>query len=58
MKKYIATYWRYNPQLSNDGYETTRKIEAKTIKSAQKKAQEITEKTRYGSMTLVDLQEV
>ena len=42
MKTYIATYYRHNPQLSNGGYQTTRKIEAVSITSARKKAREIT----------------
>lgn len=37
MKKYIAIFWRGNPQLENGGYETARTIEAKTITSARKK---------------------
>ena len=41
MKKYIAKFWRNNPQLANGGYETTRTIEAKTITSARKKAMEL-----------------
>ena len=36
MKTYIATYYRHNPQLSNGGYQTTRKIEAVSITSARK----------------------
>lgn len=28
MKKYIATFWRGNPQIKDGGYETTREIEA------------------------------
>lgn len=57
MKTYIATYWRGNPQLKNGGYETTRKIEAKTIASARKKARE-KEKCLYGTMTLLKVEEV
>ena len=52
MKTYIATFWRSNPQLKNGGYETTREIEARTIASATKKAREIAETCRYGSMEL------
>lgn len=55
MKTYIAKFWRGNPQLKNGGYETTRKIEAKTITSARKKAREM-ENCVYGSMTLLDIQ--
>lgn len=52
MKKYTATYWRSNPQLANGGYETTREIEARTIASARKKAQQLADACRYGSMEL------
>lgn len=41
MKKYIATFWRGNPQLKDGGYETTREIEAVSITSARKKARDI-----------------
>ncbi len=56
MKKYIATFWRGNPQLASGGYKTTRTIEAKSITSARKKANEITEKVAYGTMTLLDVE--
>lgn len=55
MKKYIATYWRYNCQLANGGYETTRIIEARTLASAKRIAQKSTE-CAYGHMSLRDLQ--
>lgn len=55
MKKFTATFWRGNPQLASGGYKTTRTIEAKTIASARKKAREISEKTIYGSMDLLDV---
>lgn len=48
MKKFIATYFRHNPQLKSGGYETTREIEARTIASAKKKAENIN--SLYGSM--------
>lgn len=57
MKKFKATFWRSNPQLTNGGYVTTRTIEAKTIRSARKKANEICAKTLYGSMTLLNIEE-
>ena len=57
MKKYIAKYWRGNPQLKNGGYETEREIEARTIASAQKKAREWENGCAYGSMTLLDVTE-
>lgn len=55
MKKYTATFFRYNPQLEGNGYETTREIEAKTIASAKKKAREIENNCLYGSMTLLEI---
>lgn len=57
MKKFKATFWRSNPQLTAGGYETTRTIEAKTIRSAKKKANEICEKTVYGDMQLLNIEE-
>lgn len=56
MKKYVATFWRSNPQLPKGGYVTTREIEAKTIASARKQAREITEKTVYGGMELLKVE--
>lgn len=56
MKTYIARFMRVNPQLAS--YETTRKIEAKTFASALKKARDISKKTIYGSMELLDVKEV
>lgn len=52
MKKYIATFWKGNPQLKNGGYETTREIKATTMSSAKKKAREISD---YGSMILCSI---
>ena len=43
LKKYVATFWRSNPQFKAGGYETTRTIEAVSIASARKKAREIYE---------------
>ena len=57
MKQYVATYFRSNPQLTNGGYETTRTIEAKTIVSAKKKANEIAGKCAYGGMHLIKIEE-
>ena len=58
MKKYKATFWRSNPQLSSGGYQTTRIIEAKTIRSAEKKARELADKVVYGGMRLTDIWQV
>ena len=58
MKKYTAKFWRSNPQLKSGGYETTRTIEAKTLRSAQKKAREIENACSYGSMSLREVWEV
>ena len=55
MKKFIATFWRGNPQSTNGGYETTRTIEAKTLASAKKKAREIENSCVYGSMSLLNI---
>lgn len=56
--KYIATFWRGNPQLKNGGYETKRTIEAKTIASARKLAREYESGTVYGTMTLLKIEKV
>ena len=58
MKKFEAVFWRRNPQLSNGGYETTRIIEAKTVKSAEKKCKEIEDRCVYGGMWLRSLTEI
>ena len=50
MKKFVATFWRGNPQISGGGYYTTRVIEAKTLNSANKKVDEIEKGCLYGSM--------
>lgn len=55
MKKYVARFWRSNPQLPDGGYETTRTIEAKTIASARKKANEIASRCIYGGMSLISV---
>lgn len=56
MKKYIATFWRGNPQMKNGGYETTREIEAASITSARKKARDIEDGCVYGSMSLLSIE--
>ena len=56
MKKYIATFWRGNPQLKDGGYETTREIEAVSIASARKKARDIEDGCVYGSMSLLNIE--
>lgn len=58
MKQFECRFWRANPQLKNGGYETTRTVEAKTITSARKKANEISDSCCYGSMSLLDIKEV
>lgn len=58
MKKFTATFFRYNPQLANGGYETTRTIEARTIRSAEKKAYKLAEQMLYGSMRLISITEI
>ena len=57
MKKYIAKFWRSNPQSANGGYETTREIEARTIRSAENKARGYENGCIYGSMTLLEVKE-
>lgn len=54
MKTYKATYWRSNPQLRTGGTTTKRTIEAKTLKSAEKKASQLS--AAYG-ITLLKVEE-
>lgn len=56
MKKYVATFWRSNPQFKAGGYETTRTIEAFSIASARKKAREISERCVYGGMEMLSVE--
>lgn len=56
MKKYIATFWRGNPQFPRGGYETTREIEAKNKREATKMAKEW-EDCVYGTMELLEIKE-
>lgn len=56
-KEYIAKFWRGNPQLPHGGYETTRTIEARSEKSALRKAKEIEKNCCYGFMELITLEE-
>ncbi len=51
MKKFNAIFWRENRQLKNGGYETTRTMEARTLKSAENKAKKMTQGCLYGSMS-------
>lgn len=48
MKKYIATFWRGNPQLKDGGYETTREIEVLCMDDSHEKA--VLEWLNYGAM--------
>ena len=50
MKRFIATFNRYNPQLGCPLRTYT--IEARTIASATKKARAIADACPYGSMSL------
>ena len=58
MKKFVATFWRSNPQLKAGGYHTDSIIEARTIASARKKANAIGAGCVYGGMELEDIYEV
>lgn len=53
MKTWNCIFWRSNPQLSKGGYETVRKVEARTATSAVKKAALIYGRPVYGGMTLL-----
>ena len=57
MKKWTVKLFRSNPQLASGGYETTRTVEARTERSAWKKAEEICNKMVYGSMTVVSVEQ-
>lgn len=56
MKLFTVTFWRENPQLAKGGYETTRVIEARTISSAEKKAQKICDNCLYGDMNILKVE--
>ena len=56
-KTFITTFWRGNPQSSNGGYETTRTIEAKSIKGAMKRVKEIENNVAYGTMSFRHIEE-
>ena len=53
MKTWNCIFWRINPQLTNGGYETVRKIEARTASSAEKKATKKYGNCIYGGMSLI-----
>ena len=53
---FTTTFFRRNPQSRNGGYNTTRTIEAKTIKEAMKKAKAL-EACVYGSMELLEIKQ-
>lgn len=57
MKKYMALFWRGNPQLGNGGYETYRTYEAKTMKQAERMARKTEGNCAYGTMTLLEIVE-
>lgn len=50
--KFVATFWRSNPQLKNGGYLTKREIEARTVRDARSQARRIENSVAYGGMTL------
>ena len=50
--KFVATFWRSNPQLKCGGYWTTREIEARTVREARTQARKIEDSVAYGGMTL------
>ena len=54
MKKYIATFNRYNPQLGTS--TRTHTFEARTLASAKKKARDFANGCIYGSMSLVSVE--
>ena len=56
MKQYKAFYRRINPQLKNGGYDTTRIIDASTIRIAEKKARELASRCVYGDMVFLRIE--
>ena len=53
---FTATFFRRNPQSRNGGYNTTRTIEAKTIKEATTNAKAL-EDCVYVSMELLEIKQ-
>lgn len=51
MKKFIARFWRHNPQQPAGGYATERVIEARTLASATNKALRMGKRS-HGAMWL------
>lgn len=43
--------------MKNGGYATSRTVEARTVKSAEKKARALAEKVIYGTMILLKVKE-
>ena len=58
MRKFKATFWRGNPQIKSGGYEKTEVFEARTAKSAERKAREYAKNCAYGWMELLNIEEV
>lgn len=57
MKKFEVFFWRQNPQLIKGGYETSREIEARSLASAQKKADKIASNCPYGNLRILRIEE-
>lgn len=58
MKKFIAVFFRSNPEHRNGGYKTRIQIEAKSEKSAIKKAHKLgVDYSVYDKFTFLDIYE-
>lgn len=55
-RTYIATFWRGNPQLKNDGYYTTKEFQAVSYKAAERQAEKYTKGMAYGTLDLVSVE--
>jgi len=53
MTKFVAIYWRGNPQLTSGGYYTAKEVSGKTLESVERRLANAKDDSAYGSMSLV-----
>ena len=55
--KFIARFYRYNPQHRYVGYDVVREIEAESFDDAKKKAKDIEDRVDTGTLELLSIKE-
>lgn len=55
--KFIAYYWRSNPQHRYCGYDASKEFEAESYDDAVKKAKESEERVATGTLELVNIEQ-